>query len=290
MAHDPRSPMDPAPSSPGSTAVLDRIPPLLAQDAMRYGVVSIDREAPVHEAVALLLSKNISALPVTHEGRLDGILSEKDLLHLVYEREYLPGVVSEYMTRNTVCFDVTDKLAVIREHLVNTPFRRVPILYEGKIAGMITRADLIRVYKEQFRPERDRLDPEPEDQVLVQDVMQHGLLTVYPDTSLYRVMDMIARHHVTGVPVVDKEMNLLGIITETDVLSFMDTPGAVEATVEPFMTSDVISFGPRANLHDVCRCLIEHSFHRVPIVDGTRLVGIIRRSDILRSRASVFKR
>lgn len=290
MAHDPRSKMDPAPSSPCPTATLDRTAPLLAQDAMRYGVVSIDREAPVHEAVSLLLSKNISGLPVTHEGCLDGMLSEKDLLRLVYEREYLPGVVSEYMTRNTVTFNVTDELAVIREHLAHTPFRRVPILYQGKIAGMITRADLIRVYKTRCCPELQRVEPKSEDQVLAQDVMQHGLLTVYPDTSLYCVMDIIARHHITGVPVVDKQMNLLGIITETDVLGCMDKPEAVGTTVEPFMTSDVISFGPRADLHDVCQCLIEHSFHRVPIVDGTRLVGVIRRSDILRSRAGVFKR
>ena len=56
------------------------------------------------------------------------------------------------------------------------------------------------------------------------------------------------------------------------------------------MTRNVIGFDRKASLHRICACLIENDFHRVPVVDGTRLVGIISRSDILKHRAAVFKR
>ena len=119
--------------------------------------------------------------------------------------------------------------------------------------------------------------------------MKFGLLTVGPDASLYEAMDKIARYHVTGLPVVDEGMNLLGIITEKDLLACVHCPEAVGATVEAYMTRHVLAFDRKARLNRVCACLIENDFHRVPILDGTRLVGIISRKDILRHRATVFK-
>lgn len=267
----------------------DKIEHLLARDAMQCGVVSVDRKEPVQKAVLLLIERNISGLPVTHEGRLDGMLSEKDLLRLLYETRYLPGLVEDYMTDDVTSFDVEDKLSVIWRHLVEHSYRRVPILYEGKLAGMITRADLVRVFKDRFRPPAEEAEAPAGGGLRAEDVMKCGLLTLYPDAPLYDAMDRIARHHVTGLPVVDRGMNLLGIITEKDVLECIGSPEAVDATVEAFMTRDVVTFDRNTSVDRICTCLIENDFHRVPILDGTRLVGLISRSDILKNRASVFK-
>ncbi len=103
-------------------------------------------------------------------------------------------------------------------------------------------------------------------------------------------MDLIARRHVTGIPVVDAQMKLLGIITEKDVLDYCLHPSPADATVAALMTSTVVAFDRKADLGLICECLITKDFHRVPIVDGGKLVGIISRSDILRSRAAAFKR
>ena len=119
--------------------------------------------------------------------------------------------------------------------------------------------------------------------------MRHGLLTVHPDTSLYDVMDMIARYRVTGLPVVDDAMHLLGIISEKDVLHCIVHPDRAKATIGTIMTTKVIAFDRKATLDQITRCLIENDFHRVPILDHGRLVGIISRSDILRKRVTVFK-
>jgi len=260
-----------------------------AKDVMQYGVVSIDRKAPVHEAVMLLLDKNISGLVVTGEGRLAGMLSEKDLLRLVHKTEYLPGLVEDYMTVNVTSFGVEDKLTDITKQLVESSFRRVPVLYQQRLAGMITRADLIRAYKERFRPTTDDTPPASQGEVLAEDVMKHGLLTAEPDTLLYDAMDMIARHHITGLPVVDEKMRLLGIITEKDILNCIVDSAPIDATVEAYMTTNVVSFDVKAGLDLICECLIERDFHRVPVVDRGRLVGIISRSDVLRKRVSSFK-
>ena len=219
------------------------------------------------------------------------MLSERDLLKLVHRQEYLPGSTGDYMTGNVVSVDVDDKLPAICRQLAGSPFRRVPVLLYGKrLAGMITRADLIRVYKDRFRPPAAVSQPGSSRELLAEDVMKHGLLTLTADAPLYDAMDLIARRHITGLPVVDEAMHLLGIITEKDVLGYCLHPFPPKTTVAAFMTTNVVAFDRKASLEVICECLIERDFHRVPIVDQGRLVGIISRSDILRSRASVFKR
>lgn len=264
---------------------------LRAKDVMRYGVVSVGKDEPVCNAVKLLLEKRISGLPVTHEGRVEGVLSEKDILKLLYEKEYLPGCVADYMTRKVVTFDIEDAFSDITECLVKSTFRRVPILCEGKLAGVISRSDLIRIYKERFRPFTQSQTPgRYRDELLASDAMTHGLLTVRWDTPLYEVMEMLSTNHVTGLPVVDEGMVLQGMITEKDILHSIRDTRAIGSTVQNHMTNKVVAFEPSARLWDVCECLITHHFRRVPILSQGRLVGIVSRADVIRKMTAVFKR
>ncbi|HSW00693.1 MAG TPA: CBS domain-containing protein [Sedimentisphaerales bacterium] len=120
--------------------------------------------------------------------------------------------------------------------------------------------------------------------------MKPGLLTVFPDAPISEAMDLIVRRRITGLPVVDEQMILLGIITEKDLLNYCLRLFPPDATVSVFMTTNVVAFDRDADLDLICECLIEKDFHRVPILDQGRLVGIISRSDILRSRVAAFRR
>jgi CBS domain-containing protein len=262
---------------------------LLARDVMQYGVLSIDEEEPIHAAVEMLVEHDISGLPVTRGGRLTGMVSGKDLLAILYKREYLPGRVRDYMKPDVVTSDVDTKLSVIHKQLVEHAFRRVPILSRGQLVGMITRTDIVRVCKERFRPATETPAAPIGDELLAEDVMKHGLLTIGPNAPLYDAMNLISEHHITGLPVVDEGMNLLGIITEKDLLDCVDKPEAVGASVGAYMVRNVVAFSLKTSLRRICLCLVEEDFHRVPILNGTRLVGIISRSDILRYRASTFR-
>jgi CBS domain-containing protein len=273
-----------------ASGTADGIEQLLARDVMQCGVASIDRKQPVQKAIRLLIERDITGLAVTHKGHLEGMLSEKDLLGLLHETRYFPGLVEDYWTCGVMSFNVETKLAVIRNHLIGNPFRHAPILYRGRIAGMITRADLIRVYKERFRPQTEASNATSRDKLLAEDAMRYGLMAVGPDMPLYDAMDRMARHRVNGLPVVGERLRLLGIITVKDLLDCIDKPEAIGASVGAFMTRNVVTFDRKASLRRVCECLIENDFHQVPILDGNRLVGIIGRSDILRYRASALKR
>ena len=232
--------------------------------------------------------------PVIHEGRLEGIISEKDVLKLLYETEFLPGLVEDYMTREVVTFDIEDSMTDIRQCLVDNAFRRVPVIYQERLAGVITRADLIRAYLDRIRASQPNVPSRRRDELQARDVMKCGLLTVQPETPMLEAMETLAERRLTGLPVVDEKLHLQGIVTEKDILACLDQPEALEATVENYMTREVQTFDQRDSLFDVCECLIENNFRRVPILDGRKLIGVISRADImvyiLKNKSAVFRR
>ena len=120
--------------------------------------------------------------------------------------------------------------------------------------------------------------------LVAEQLMQGGLLTVHPDTTVYEAMCLLADHHLTGLPVVDEGMQLAGIITETDLLRHAVTGHSAETVVEPFMTRAVVSVDRRASIEEVCQHLIENVFHHLPVMEDNRLFGVITRSDVLRRR------
>ena len=74
---------------------------------------------------------------------LAGIISEKDVLKLLYNLEDKPGKVEDFMTKNPVCFNADDSLIDIAECFIENNFRRVPIVAEGKLVGIVSRKDII---------------------------------------------------------------------------------------------------------------------------------------------------
>jgi CBS domain-containing protein len=253
-----------------------------AKDIAQYGVATIDKNASVYQAVALMVKKHVTGLPVVDDSGLLGIISEKDALKLLYDTEYVAGCVADYMTANVLTFDEEDDLKRICQCLIENNFRRVPILHQGKLAAVITRADLIRANKDKFRPFCSDDNPPPSCHItLAKDIMISGLLTVQKSTPIYEAMDILATKNVTGLPVVDDFMNLVGVVSEKDVLKLLYNPNAKPGIVRDFMTSSVVAFDKNTSLFEICDCLINNNFRRVPILDNGRLVGIISRTDIM---------
>jgi CBS domain-containing protein len=264
-----------------------------AKDIMQCGLTSVGSDESVYKAIGILADNHIGGLPVVNGSELVGLISEKDVLDLLFQTEFLPGLVKDYMTKEVVSFGVEDPLSDICDCLMAHSFRRIPILHQGHLAGLITRADLIRANKDRFAPQGQHARRRRED-LQAQDVMKCGLLTVGKETPIHDVVNILVTRHVTGLPVVDDCMRLLGIVTEKDVLRLLYDPEAADCCVEQVMTEEVVSFDKTHSLFDICECLTHNSFHRVPVLDDGRLVGIISRADlmvyILRNKSSVFNR
>ena len=86
-----------------------------------------------------------------------------------------------------------------------------------------------------------------------------------------------------AMPVVNSKMQLVGIVSEKDVMTLLYNVGSRTGRVEEFMTRKIVSFDIEDSVVDICDCLVKHHFRRVPIVSGPKkkLVGIITRKNIV---------
>ena len=117
---------------------------LKAKDIMTTDVITVKSQTSVYQAIQELIDNNITGLPVVDDDMtVVGIVSEKDMLKMLYDLEKDGGTVADYMTEMAVSFDLEDSLLDICNCFMKNPFRRAPILSDGKLTGIISRADII---------------------------------------------------------------------------------------------------------------------------------------------------
>jgi CBS domain-containing protein len=122
-------------------------------------------------------------------------------------------------------------------------------------------------------------------------IMKRDVVTLRPHDTLDMAIELMVERHITGLPVLNEDRTLAGIITEKDILRYMLEQGAIrtltdsnlcEHTVYHAMTANVVAFEEETPLENIFECLARHEFRRVPIVDAEgRLVGIISRKDLI---------
>lgn len=115
-----------------------------AKDIMTTNVITVKKQTQIHEAIRILVEKNITGLIVANDdGTVAGVISEKDVLRLLYDIEDKADKVEDFMTRDVVSFNYDDSLVDIAECFIKNNFRRVAILSEGKLTGVVSRRDII---------------------------------------------------------------------------------------------------------------------------------------------------
>ena len=113
-------------------------------------------------------------------------------------------------------------------------------------------------------------------------IMTIGVITVKADTPIYEALYLLAKNKISGIPVVDDEEQVVGVLSEKDVLRILfDKKLDVNSTVDDYMSRDTICFTEEDSAIDVCKFFIRSNIRRVPIVKDNKLVGIVSRADII---------
>ena len=135
-----------------------------ARDVMSDGVVSISKDATVLEAATQLLNCHVSAMPVTDDsGAMIGIVSEADLIrpppgdpaHLISRIADSPDEaaqvmrstdrrLADVMTQDVVVASEDTPLAQLAQLMTDKAVKRLPIVRDGKVVGIVSRIDLLR--------------------------------------------------------------------------------------------------------------------------------------------------
>jgi len=120
----------------------------------------------------------------------------------------------------------------------------------------------------------------------VRDLYTANPVTVHQDAEILRAVQLMLEHEISGVPVVDDEGALVGILTERDCIrkaveaGYLDEPGG---RVSEYMTREVQTVSPDDSLMDVAKRFVDSPYRRFPVVERGRLLGIIMRRDFLRA-------
>ena len=141
------------------------------------------------------------------------------------------------------------------------------------------------------------------------DVMTTDVITVTPETTVRDIAALLHSKRISGVPVVDAAGQILGIVTEGDLvlreaiagehrrswwLTLFDNPNVLARDyakthgrmARDIMTTSVISVGPTATLPEIAKTLERHRIKRVPVIKDGLLMGIVTRSNLLQALAT----
>lgn len=140
-------------------------------------------------------------------------------------------------------------------------------------------------------------------ELLVRDVMTKGVISISKYESVMHVADILNEKNISGLPVVDKENKVLGIITQADILSMVGVSRdhtfkdllkymlgeklperRMGDHVGDIMTAPAITINPDATVAETIRIMDDKRIRRLTVVDGAnKLIGIVTRADILKA-------
>jgi CBS domain-containing protein len=149
------------------------------------------------------------------------------------------------------------------------------------------------------------------DELTVREIMITDVITVKPDTTVGELADILTQNKISGVPVVDDQGQVLGMVSEADIIlqdadlhfpyyiQFLEmviylqsvhkfeerVRKSIGSKVTEIMSDEVISVPPDATVREVATLMADRNVNRLPVTENGLLVGIVTRGDIVRAIA-----
>ncbi len=185
--------------------------------------------------------------------------------------------IEELMTRNVATVREWDELGLSSDLMRFRRFRHLPVIdAQSRVVGVLSRMDLV---EQASRPGNPRLIP-------VYDAMHRPPVTIGAEAEVEEAAELMRRHRIHSLPVVDPDGVLRGIVTDSDVLAAVAGAAAPvrdfsSLVVARVMTADPITIATDATLGDAAGALLEGGFRHLPVVDADeRLVGMLSERDL----------
>jgi len=149
--------------------------------------------------------------------------------------------------------------------------------------------------------------------LIAKDIMTKDIITILPTENITKAVEILLGHHINGIPVVDDNGKLIGIICQSDLViqqkklpipslfALLDgfipfnslkhlekeVQKIAAATVEQAMTKKPVTVGPDVSIEQIAELMVNKGFHTLPVLDDGKLVGIIGKEDILKTLFTV---
>lgn len=252
-------------------------------EIMSSPVITLDKDRTLADAIDIMKRKEISRVVATKNGRVAGILTEKDIareLGSMHAYRLPPGRlhISSVMTADpiSVAPDVTAKRAA--ELMLDHDISGLPVLEGDELVGIVTKMDFAKICVRY-------------DDVYAGQVMQANPMTISPEDRVIHARKLLLEEELLALPVVEGE-TLVGIITTRDVAmklaAFQEVvPDRYKSErirnllVGDIMTQPPITIRTNTRLPQVARLMLEKRFSSLPVenLDG-ELVGLLTKTEL----------
>ncbi len=203
---------------------------IYAEEVMTKNLITVSSETDVKSVAKIMIEKGISSVVVIGEGgTLEGIITKTDLCR--YFACHCRGLcrVSDYMTREVITVRPTSHIFKVAEILNKNKISRVVVVENGKPIGIITMADLVSassafkladwlLSRRVIKVKGKVIRPLQVGLLIARNLMSHNPITISEDADLADAAHLMVNNGISGLPVIDKNGKLVGIITKTDII------------------------------------------------------------------------
>jgi CBS domain-containing protein len=266
---------------------------LLVGGFMTRDLITLHQEQSLFVAEEIMTLRQIRHLPVVDDaGALVGLITHRDLLAAQYSAltrasEFPADARAKDIMRSDVWTTTSATPAIeaaltLRDHR----FGCLPVVDGGKLAGIVTEADFLTLLVERHGPGRRSA---PRYDAPAHYYMSSPVRVVSPGDDLEHVQALLGTHGISSLAVVE-DGKLVGVISQTDLLrvSFplLAARRRVGArwlpwrSVAQVMTPEVLTVRPHDAVSLAARRMVEHDVHRLFVVEGQALVGVLSTTDV----------
>jgi len=266
---------------------------------MTSGPVTVEPECPLDDAIRLFEQCGFRHLPVMDDEVLVGMVSDRDLSlatgwvltdYRKTEDSKGPEIVREIMRSPVLSLSTLDTPEDAAALIVGKRIGAVPIMNGKKLAGIVTETNLLKA----FRDEHLSTDLGEDNGITVDQMMTKEVDSLGPDQFMEDALELCVAKGYRHVPIVESG-RVIGMISDRDLrfglgqemVSDMSAQesGRLEIARTPLsalMAVDVISVDSRCTLRQAIDVMLQHHFGALPVVNGSRLVGILTQTDVLK--------
>ncbi|MFO0754161.1 MAG: diguanylate cyclase [Thermodesulfovibrionales bacterium] len=254
---------------------------LFLRDIVERDNVSIGRTASLQDLIIMMNANGKGVAVVVRDGKPEGILTERDVVGILYAGGDLQAPAYRYVKKQLVTAKGDRTLFYALSLMIENNIRRLVVTGEGgAFLGVLTQQDLVRYLEEDFYRSKVR----------VRHIFKkiRPLLSLPPDAPIKKVLAMMVRHAVSSVPIVE-EGRAVGIITEKDILRLSEKGFSPAEPACRSMSHPVVTSTLDAPLYDIVKVMSTAHIRRVVIIDGEgKAVGIVTDRDLLRNLEGDF--
>ena len=192
------------------------------REIMEENVITLKENADMDEAIETFLTKNVGGVPIVNDdNQLLSIITERDVIRNLLDKIDENEVIDDYITRDVIKATPGERLKDVARTMVRNGFRRLPVVSEERLVGIITSTDFIKLLGSDWAFNHIQTGNVREiTNVRMEEIMKKDVITAKEGDKLKDIAEIMVTNDIGALPVVDDNLRIKGIITEKDVLGY----------------------------------------------------------------------